>query len=128
MDSMPDESSDPCPPDAENNTPEAPAARPGPLQHSDKADAGCLILLGVTFIGVFLLPAAFLLGGAPLIVPLITCLLLVLVTPFINPLERQSTAAKWWGRVITFLLLAGGVVALWFWVSSGGGEMVRDEY
>ena len=124
---MPEEPTDPCPPDAENNTPDAPPARSGPLQRSEKSDAGCLILLGAAFIGVFLFPAALLLGGAPLIVPLITVLLLVILTPFVNPLEGRSVRAKWWGRVVTFLFLAGLFVAFWFWVSRGG-EMMKEEY
>src|SRR5687768_13465055 len=70
MDSMPDDPADPCPPDAENNTPDAPAPRPGPLQHSDKADVGCLIFLGVVFVGVFMLPVVLWMGGGVVIVPL----------------------------------------------------------
>jgi hypothetical protein len=124
---MPDESADPCPPDAENNTPEAPAPRPGPLQHSDKADAGCLIALGAVFVMVFLLPAAFLLGGAPVIIPLVACFLLILAVPFINPLERKGGAAKWWGRGITFLLLAGAVAAACIWFLNSG-KMMSEEY
>ena len=124
---MPDDPADACPPDAENNTADAPAPRPAPLQGADKADAGCLILLGVTFIGVFLLPAALLLGGAPVIIPLITCLLLALAAPFLNPLERRSPRAKWWGRIITFLILAGLVVAAWIWLKRTGERMVDDD-
>lgn len=124
---MPDDLADDCPPDAENSTDGAPAPRPAPSQLSDKADIGCLIILGVTFIGIFLLPAAFLLGGAPLIIPLITCLLLALSAPFINPLERRSPKAKWWGRILTFLLLAGLVVAAWLWLKRSGDKMVDDD-
>ena len=113
---MPDEPSDHCPPDAENNTTEAPALRPGPLQHADKADVGCLVMLFVMFIGVFLLPAVFLLGGAPIIIPLILCLLMVLATPFVNPMEGRSGRSIWIGRVITFLALAAIVVGVWYWL------------
>ncbi|HEX2749632.1 MAG TPA: hypothetical protein VHM91_16600 [Verrucomicrobiales bacterium] len=114
---MPDDPSDHCPPDTENNTTEAPALRPGPLQHADKADTGCLVMLFVMFIGVFLLPAVFLLGGAPIIIPLILCLLMVLATPFVNPMEgRRSNRSVWTGRVVTFLVLAAIVVAAWYWL------------
>jgi hypothetical protein len=112
---MPDDPADHCPPDSENNTPEAPAVRPAPLQSTDKADVGCLITLFVMFIGVFLFPAVMFLGGAPLIVPLIVCLLLILVTPFVNPTERRSVSSKWWGRVITFLILAVLILGVWYW-------------
>jgi hypothetical protein len=113
---MPDLPSDPDQPDSENNLPEAPAVRPAPLQQqTDKADAGCLVMLFVLFIAVFLFPAVLLLGGAPVIIPLILCLLMVLATPFMNPMERRSGPSKWWGRGITFLVLAGAVVAVWIW-------------
>jgi hypothetical protein len=124
---MPDDPADPCPPDVENNTPEAPAQRPGPLQHSETADAGCLILLGVAFIGVFLLPAVLLLGGAVVGVAMIAFFLLVIATPFFNPMERAAPRAKWWGRAITFLVLAGILVAAWFWINSLGEQAARDD-
>ncbi len=122
---MPDDPADDCPPDAENNTSEAPAPRPAPLQRSDKADTGCLIVLGVAFAGVFLLIPAIWFGG-PLVIAVIGALLLALATPFINPLERRSSAAKWWGRIITFLILAGLIIAAWFWISPFGNRMVDD--
>lgn len=124
---MPEEPIDQCPPDPENETPGAPVSRPAPLSRVDKADVGCLIFLGIGFVGVFLLPAAFLLGGAPVIVPLITCFLMVLATPFINPLERRSVSAKWWGRVITFSFLAGTIVVLWLWLYRMGDRMPTDD-
>ena len=102
-----------CPPDGENNTPEAPAPRAAPLAY-EKSDIGCLIALGALFVLVFLLPAALLLGGAPLIVPGIVLFLMVLATPWINPAERMGPKVKWWGRVLTFLLLTGLLVAGYF--------------
>ena len=86
---MPDDPADSCPPDAENNTAEAPAPRPAPLAQNDKADAGCLILLGVIMIGVFLLPVAIWFGG-PFVIAVISLFLLVLATPFCNPFEKSS--------------------------------------
>jgi hypothetical protein len=109
---MPDDRDDACPPDAENNTPDAPAPRPAPLQH-DKADLGCLIALGGFFVLIFFLPAAAFLGGAPFIIPVIAILLLGLATPWLNPAERMAPAAKWWGRAITFVVIAALVVAAW---------------
>ena len=111
---MPDPE-DPLSADAENNTPDAPPARPVPLQNRERMDFGCLALLMAGFVGIFFLPAIFLLGGAPAIIPLITLLLVAVVTPLINPAERMSPKAKWIGRLATFLgltaLLAGGWVA-----------------
>ncbi len=105
---------------AEIEAPEDPAPRAQPLQHSDKADVGCLILLFGGFVGIFLLPAMFLLGGAPLIVPLISILILLILTPLVNPAERMAGPAKWWGRVICFLVMAACIVALLFWLRSLG--------
>lgn len=110
-------------PDAENNTPEAPAHRPQPLAENDKADTGCLVVLFFMFVGVFFLPAFVLLGGAPFIVPAISILLLILVTPFVNPTDRFSGPAKWWGRVITFLVLVGLIIGAWIWIKRSGDEM-----
>jgi hypothetical protein len=124
--SMPDDPADDCPPDAENNTPDAPAPRPAALQH-DKPDVGCLIALGALFICIFLVPALALLGGAPLLVPVIMMFLLALATPWINPAERMSPRARWTGRVLTFLLLAGLVVAAWFLLRHYLGDRFIDE-
>lgn len=123
---MPDDPADACPPDAENNTAEAPAPRPAPLQGSDKADIGCLIVLGALFVGVFLLIPAIWFGG-PFVIAVIGFLLLALATPFLNPLERWSSNAKWWGRVLTFLILAGLVAAAVLWVSGYTNRMVEDD-
>ena len=68
---MPDPK-DPLSADAENNTPEAPPSRPGLLQDRERMDVGCLFLMVVSFVGIFALPAIFLLGGAPAILPLLT--------------------------------------------------------
>ncbi len=123
---MPDDPADACPPDAENNTSEAPPSRLASLQGADKADMGCLIALGALFAGVFLFIPAIWFGG-PLVIVAILFFLLVIVTPFLNPLERRSSKARWWGRVLTFLLLAGLVVAAWFWVSRYTNRMVDDD-
>ena len=93
-----------------------------PLQQADKPDVGCLIGLFAIFIGVFLFPAILLLGGAPIIVPLILCLLMLVASPWVNPLERRTGPAKWWGRAITFLVMAGMLVAVWYWWLGRGGE------
>ena len=110
---MPDDL-DPRPSDAdsENNSKEAPPSRPGPLQERERMDTGCLLLVMAGFVGVFFVPAALALGGAPAIPPLITLLLVALVTPLISPCEKMPDKAKWTGRLITFfalslLLLAG---------------------
>jgi hypothetical protein len=58
------------------------------------------------FFALFALPAFFLLGGAPVIIPLIVLLLVAVVTPFINPAERRSSKARWIGRGVTFVFLA----------------------
>ena len=124
---MPDEPADACPPDAENNTAEAPPQRPAPLQHSDKADIGCLIFLGVMLVGVFLVPVAIWFGG-PLVIVVITCLLLALATPVLNPLEKKSVSAKWWGRAITFLVLVALLVVAYFRITRGGEPGVERNY
>ena len=122
MRAMPDDPADACPPpDAENNTPEAPAPRAAHLQH-DKPDIGCLLALVGLFILVFLAPALALLGGAPLILPLILCFLLVLATPWLNPAEKKEKRLKWTGRVLTFLLMAGLVVLAWVLLSGRFGD------
>lgn len=112
---MADSKEDPLPSGDENNTPEAPPSRPAPLQDREKMDVGCLLLLMAAFAGIFCLPALFLLGGAPAILPLLTLLLVALVTPFINPAERMEPRAKWTGRLLTFLGLALLLAAGWYW-------------
>lgn len=69
-------------------------------------DTGCLFLMMAGFVGLFFLPAFFLLGGAPFIIPVLTLFLLVLVTPFINPTEKMADRPRWTGRVVTWLVLA----------------------
>jgi hypothetical protein len=118
---MPDDPSDLTSADAENNLPEAPAVRPAPLQ-SDKADKGCLVSLVFLFVGVFLFPAFFFLGGAVFIVPCLLCFLIAMVSPYVNPLENRATSAKWWGRALTFVVMAGAVIAIWYWLFWHGGE------
>lgn len=123
---MPDDPADACPPDAENNTAEAPPPRPVPLQGADKADIGCLITLGIAFAGVFLFVPAIWFGGVVVIAG-IGVLLLVLATLLLNPLERRSPKAKWWGRILTFLILAGLVIVAWFWMRESTNRMVDDD-
>jgi hypothetical protein len=126
----PSESPDHLPPaDSENNTPEAPATRPAPLRATeDKSDFGCLLFLLAGFIGIFFLPAIFLLGGAPLIIPLVFLLLIAVMTPLINPTERMpGRRAKWTGRIIIF---AGAATLLgvgaWWWFMHTGEAMLRE--
>ena len=101
---MPDDV-DPSVDDSENNTPDAPPTRAGPLKDRERMDTGCLMLMMVGFVGIFMVPAFFLLGGAPVIIPLIVFFLTALLTPFINPTERMSSRARWTGRVVTFVVL-----------------------
>ena len=123
---MPDDPAAACPPNAEKNTSEAPGPRPAPLQGADKADLGCMIMLGAVFAGIFLFIPAIWFGG-PFVIVVIGVLLLALATPFLNPLERRASKAKWWGRVLTFLLLAGMVLAACVWVSRYTNQMVDDD-
>ena len=83
-------------------------------QGDEKFDVGCLALMLAGFIGVFFLPAFFLLGGAPVIIPLIILLLLWLVSPFLNPAERFSGKAKLVGRLLTCFTLALLLLAAWY--------------
>lgn len=112
--------------DAENNSREAPPARPGPLQERERMDTGCLLLLMAGFVGVFFVPAVFLLGGAPAIIPLITLMLVALVTPFINPTEKMSMRARWTGRFITFAGLAGILVVAWYLIFMRDVPLLRE--
>lgn len=102
---MPDDP-DPQSADGENNTPEAPPSRPGPLKDGERMDIGCLLLMMAGFAAIFCLPAFFLLGGAPFIIPVIVLFLLALVTPFINPTEKMADRPRWTGRLVTWLVLA----------------------
>ena len=112
--------------DAENNSQEAPLPRPGPLKDRDRSDTGCLVLLMLGFVGVFFLPAIFLLGGAPAIIPLITLLLVAMITPIINPTERKPNRAKWTGRLITFFGLALILLAGWFLIFMRDMPLLRE--
>jgi len=112
--------------DAENNSPEAPPARPGPLQERERMDTGCLLLLMAGFVVVFFVPAVFLVGGAPAIIPLITLLLVAMVTPLINPTEKMAARAKWTGRLITFLGLALILVAAAWFIFMREGPLLRE--
>ena len=112
--------------DTENNTAEAPPARPAPLVEREKADMGCVALLMAAFVGVFFIPAVFLLGGAPVIIPLITLLLVAVITPVINPTERMAPKARWIGRAATFFglsLLLGFVAVRIF---TGNAPVLRE--
>ena len=93
-------------PSADESSPEPAPLRMGPLGQRERMDTGCLLLMMVGFVVVFAMPAFFLLGGAPLIIPLITLFMLALATPFLNPAERKSRRARWTGRLVVFLILA----------------------
>lgn len=99
--------------------PNPPSPQKGTPVH-DTADKGCLLMLFLLLIGVFLFPAILLLGGSPVIVPLMTAFLLALATPFLNPAERMNDRAKWTGRFLTWLglvlLFAGAAVAAYFFL------------
>lgn len=128
---MPDGPSDRSSPDAENNLPDAPALRPAPLQSSEKADKGCLVMLVFLFAGVFLFPAFFFLGGAIFIVPLLLCFLMAMLAPYVNPLENRGTSARWWGRVISFVITAGVIITIWyrmFWRDQEAPPEVRQTH
>lgn len=112
--------------DAENNTPEARPPRPGALQEREKFDTGCLVMLMAGFVGVFFIPAIFLLGGAPAIIPLITLMLIAMGTPFINPTEKMSLKARWIGRSITFSSIAVILVIAWYWTFMREMPMLRE--
>lgn len=124
---MPDDV-DPRPSDAnaENNSREAPPARPGPLQDRERMDTGCLLLMMAGFVGVFFIPAVFLLGGAPAILPLITLLLVAMVTPFINPCEKMSVRVKWTGRFMTFFGLALLLGIAWYLIVMREVPLLRE--
>jgi|GEM_PF-4879764 len=89
-------------------------------------DVGCLLLMVGGFFVLFALPAFFLLGGAPVIIPLILLLLVALVTPFINPAERQSDKARWIGRGITFFVLAMLLVGGWALIFLKDAPLLRE--
>ncbi|MES2705665.1 MAG: hypothetical protein V4726_03585 [Verrucomicrobiota bacterium] len=124
---MPPSPQDPFPADSENNTPDAPATRPAPLRDpQDKSDVGCLLMLLALFIGIFFLPAIFLLGGAPLVIPCVLMLLFAVVTPVLNPAERMAPRPKWIGRLVIFLTLSGFIIAGWWYVYSHAAPVLRE--
>jgi hypothetical protein len=112
---MPDEV-DPLAAENENNTPDAPPSRMEPLRTSERMDVGCLAMMIGGFIVLFFLPAFFLLGGAPFIIPLLLLFLVACATPFINPTERRPPQAQWTGRILTFLGLALLLLAAWYYI------------
>lgn len=112
--------------DAENNTPEAPPARPLPLKERERMDTGCLLLMVAGFFGVFMLPAFFLLGGAPVILPLLTLLLVAVLTPFINPVEKWSPKAMWIGRGVTFGVIGLILLVGWYLVFMRAVPVLRE--
>ena len=112
--------------DAENNSAGAPPSRPGPLKDREGMDTGCLLFLMAGFVGIFFIPAVFLLGGAPLIIPLITLLLVVMATPFINPAEKFPTKGRWTGRVITFFSLAILLTVGWYFTFMQEAPLLRE--
>jgi hypothetical protein len=122
---MPDDV-DPMAAGNENHTPEAPPARSGPLASRERMDVGCLLLMIGGFFVLFALPAFFLLGGAPLIIPLILLLLVAVLTPFINPAERKSEKARWIGRGITFFVLAMLLVGGWALIFLRDAPLLRE--
>jgi len=93
-----------------------PTASPAvlPSGPGERMDTGCLMLMIAGFFVLFALPAFFLLGGAPLIIPLILLLLVAMITPLINPTERRPARARWTGRGITFFILALLLVGVWY--------------
>ena len=118
---------DPLPADSENNTPDAPATRPAPLQDSrDKPDVGCILMLMAMFLGVFLTPAIFLLGGAPLVIPLLAVLIFAVLTPVLNPAERLPGKSKWIGRLLIFALLTALVAGAWWYLMRHVPEPLRE--
>lgn len=118
---------DPIPADSENNTPDAPATRPAPLQDPrDKPNIGCILMLMALFLGVFLAPAAVLLGGAPLVIPLLAILIFTVLTPVLNPTERMGGKAKWTGRLLIFALLTALVAIAWWYLMRQVPEPLRE--
>lgn len=107
---MPDDVDRPC---ADESPSEGAPPRLGPLGSRERMDGGCLALMMVGFVVVFAMPAFFLLGGAPLIIPLITLFMLALVSPLLNPAERKSRRARWTGRLVVFLVLASLLGMAW---------------
>ena len=122
---MPDEV-DPMAAGNENNTPDAPPARLGPLASGERMDTGCLLLMVGGFFVLFALPTFFLLGGAPVVIPLILLLLVAMVTPLINPTERKADKERWIGRGITFLVLAVLLVGAWALIFLREAPLLRE--
>ncbi len=120
---MPDDADRPC---ADESSLEGAPPRRGPLGPRERMDGGCLALMMLGFVGIFAMPAFFLLGGAPLIIPLITLFMLALVTPFLNPAERKSRRARWVGRLVVFLVLALSLGAAWAAIFLGEAPLLRE--
>ena len=109
-------------------TPEAAPPAPAATAVHDKPDVGCLIFLFFGFIGIFLAPAILLLGGAPLILPLMFAFLYALATPFINPAEKMAPGARWKGRIVTWLVLCLlTAAAAWALHRFGFGSLAADD-
>lgn len=123
---MPDEKEPSDPVDAGHDDRDPPPARPAPLQERERADMGCIIMIMAGFLGIFFVPAIALLGGAPLIIPLLFMLLVALVTPFINPADRMPTKARWIGRILTFVILTLLLVLAWYFVFLRQVPLLRE--
>ena len=122
---MPDDV-DPHAADSENNSPDAPPTRAGPLKDRERMDTGCLLLMMLGFAGIFMVPAFFLLGGAPFIIPLIVMFLAALATPFINPTERMAPQARWTGRIVTFTVIAASLGVGWYYIFMREAPVLRE--
>lgn len=109
-------------------SPSVPDAAPSPPPFSDKADTGCLVLLGVAFLGIFLLPAVVMLGGAPVVIPALFILLAAVLTLILNPVKRSRPRARRIAHALIFFLLCAvaGAVALFLWRELGGPAVLRE--
>lgn len=119
---------DPPPAASANDVlPTPPSQSPTPAQPTttgDKLDVGCLVLLGVSLLGTAAIPAALLLGGAPVIIPGLCLLVIGFFTPLLNPAERMSPGKRWAGRGVVFCVLCGLLLAgAWYLLLREGSDM-----